>query len=159
MRDVTHFYVWHASCIGVWWLIHICDATQSSVFRDSFTLVTRLIHTCAMTHPRARHANKRTHTHTRSHTHTHTRSHTHTYLQSRCAAVVLFHSSEFIYKIMRSNSHLNPYLFHARHRLSVSTPSWICTTDHPRNYPPRFGSKYLASTSSGMEIFRDWIMW
>ena len=52
MCDMTHFYMWHDSCICVWhdificvtWLMHMRDVTHS------FICVTWLIHMCNVTH-------------------------------------------------------------------------------------------------------------
>ena len=48
--DVTNSYVRHDWSIRETWLIHMCDMTHSYVWHDSFICVTRLIHMCDMTH-------------------------------------------------------------------------------------------------------------
>jgi len=51
MRDMTHAYAWHDSCIRVIWLLHECDNTHSYAWRDSFICVTWLLEMRDKTHP------------------------------------------------------------------------------------------------------------
>jgi len=60
MCDVTHLYAWHETCLWrdsftcVTWLKHTCDMAQSYVWSDSFMCVAWLISMCDVTRPHVR---------------------------------------------------------------------------------------------------------